>query len=293
MIDNIYLQGRSLSADDIDLIQNLIRQNPDWNRTRLSRHLCALWHWQDSAGRTKDMACRTMLLKLHRRGLIQLPPRQKAGFNHCRGRSFQPVLHDTCPLQGTLQSLGTIRLIIADNQPYRDLWQTLLCCYHYLGFKTCVGKSIRYLALDDSDRPLGALLFGAAAWKCAARDNYIGWSATARAQNLERIVNNMRFLIPPWISVEHLASHLLGLSLRLLPKHWMLKYKQPPLLAETFVESERFNGTCYKAANWQHVGWTTGRTRQDRYNCIREPIKQVYVYPLCPKFRTLLSQEVA
>lgn len=291
MGETIRLQGRDLGEVELALIRELIGAHPDWHRTRISREICERWDWRDQTGRIKDMACRTMLLKLHRRGLIELPAPRHANVNHRRGLSFQPVLHDISALQCSFDALGGVELVIADAGEPRALWQTLLQSYHYLGFNTRVGKSICYLALDAQQRAVGALLFGAAAWKSADRDRFIGWSPKARAHNLERIVNNMRFLIPPWVQVKNLASHILGESLRSLPKHWRAKYGFEPVLAETFVERERFEGTCYKAANWQRVGSTTGRTRQDKNHTIKVPIKEIYLYPLCRDFRTTRCRE--
>ena len=242
-------------------------------------------------GRPKDMACRTMLLKLERRGLLALPPRRNPSVNHLRSKSFQPLVHDTSAIGATLKTIQPISLECADRGDEVLLWQTLLSQYHYLGFTTRVGQSIRYVAYTRDRRPLACLLFGAAAWKTAARDDFIGWSAKARERNISRVVNNMRFLIPPWVNVPHLASHLLAMALRRLPGDWRTKYGFEPVLVETFVEQERFKGTCYKAANWQCVGATTGRTRQDRNHKIRAPVKDVYLYPLRRDFKKTLRTE--
>jgi hypothetical protein len=284
------LQGRLIRPEDVDWIRCLLRQHPDWHRTRLSREIAQAWQWRDATGRLKDMACRTLLLKLERRGEIQLPARRRAPVNHRRAAGFEPVLHDTSPIEGPLAQLRSIRLIQADSADTRELWQTLLSAYHYLGFSTCVGQSIRYLAVDRHQRPVGCLLFGAAAWTMAARDTFIGWNHDERKANLHKVLNNMRFLIPPWVRVPHLASHLLGLAAHQLPQDWAVKYVTPVHLLETFVDTERFRGTCYKAANWRFVGQTTGRTRNDRYTSIHQPQKAIYVYPLHRHFRALLTQ---
>jgi len=287
----IRVQGRNLSPDDISYIKEQIAQHPEWHRTRLSREICAAWNWKDETGRPKDMASRTMLLKLERRGLLELPPRRTPEKNQYRGKSFQPLVHDTSPLHTTLRMLQPIELICADGGEHARLWQTLLVHYHYLGFTTRVGQSISYLARTCSGRPVGCLLFGAAAWKTAARDTFVGWSIKQRERNISRVINNMRFLIPPWVVVPHLASHILAMALRRLPDDWCGKYGFKPVLVETFVEQERFQGTCYQAANWQCVGSTTGRTRQDRNQTIKAPIKDIYLYPLCRDFRATLCRE--
>lgn len=291
MKEAIRVQGRDLFPADINYIKQEIANHPDWHRTRLSRELCIAWNWTDEVGRPKDMACRTMLLKLECRDLLALPPRKRSGINHLRGKSFQPVSHDTAAISGALKRIQPITLVCVARRDEVLLWQTLLVQYHYLGFTTRVGQSLRYVAYACDGRPLACLLFGAAAWKTAARDDFIGWSAKAREKNISRIVNNMRFLIPPWVNVPHLASHVLGMAARQLPGDWQVKYGFEPVLVETFVERKRFKGTCYKAANWQHVGATTGRTRQDRYSKIKVPIKDIYLYPLCRDFKKTLRAE--
>lgn len=291
MNEALCLQGRTVFPKDIEQIRALIDQHGDWHRTRLSRELCAAWNWRDPAGRIKDMACRTLLLKLQRRGLIRLPAQIRPNGNSARGRGFQPALHSTAVIQGTLDTLRPIRLQVVEHGAHAAVWQTLLSLYHYLGFRTRVGHSLRYLALDRQDRPVGALLFGAAAWKCAPRDRFIGWTPAQRQAHLPQVLNNMRFLIPPWIRVPHLASHLLALAARQLPADWQRKYTFPIHLLETFVDTSRFRGTCYQAANWHYVGETAGRGRQDRHRLLQVPIKAVYVYALHPHFREQLSRE--
>lgn len=279
------IQGRLLSPKDVEHIRQLMREHPQWHRTRLSVELCRQWNWIDATGRLKDMACRTLLLKLHRRGSISLPPRVGPSTNHRRSKSFQPLKHDTTPIECSLKLIQPIRLICADNGPTAALWQTLLTLYHYLGFTTKVGRNISYLAIDRYERPVGCLLFGAAAWKTAPRDRFIGWDCSQRQVNLHKIANNMRFLIPPFVLVPHLASHLLSLSIDRLRNDWPQKYGFSLSLLETFVDTSRFAGTCYRAANWHYVGNTTGRTRNDTYFTIKKPVKAIYLYPMRKHFR--------
>lgn len=290
MTEEMVVQGRSLSPVDLEWIRALLVAHPDWHRTQLSREICRVWAWQDGVGRAKDMACRTMLLKLERRGLLELPPRRGPSVNHRRGRTFEPVPHDTRAIQGSLRDVAPISLRFADGGLDRALWQTLLHAYHYLGFTTRVGQSLSYLALDRQARPVAALLFGAAAWKVAGRDRFIGWNVQQRQRKLHALANNMRFLIPPWVRVPHLASHLLALVARRIAHDWQQKYGHRLALLETFVEQPRFAGTCYRAANWVTVGETTGRTRNDVHNTISRPIKTVMVYPLRPDFRRYLQE---
>jgi hypothetical protein len=165
------------------------------------------------------------------------------------------------------------------------LFNCLLSRYHYLGHRNTVGENIRYLVRDCTGRPVGCALFGSAAWKCAARDAWIGWDHGRREANLGFLTNNTRFLVLPWVTVPHLASHLLATLARRVRADWQAKYGHPVHALETFVESDRFKGTCYRAANWLRLGSTQGRTRNDRNHCLRATVKDVYLYPLSPDFR--------
>ena len=286
----ITVQGRRLQRDDVALLVSLIDSNPQWGRYKLSLHIAELWHWTNAAGQLKDIAARSMLRKLDQLGLIRLPPRKKAP-PHSKNprRIIQPVLHATEPVEQALAQLRTINLQLVSSRPQRDLFAHLLHSYHYLSYSRPVGENIAYLIFDRYERPLGCLLFGAAAWKAADRDRYIGWNADQRRAGLALIANNMRFLILPWVKVVHLASHVLGLAARSLSGHWQAKYGHPIVLLETFVDSERFAGTSYTAANWIQVGHTTGRSRNDRNHRLQVPVKSIHCYPLCRGFRRHLT----
>lgn len=287
----ITVQGRQLKFDDIERIKSLMEDNPSWHRTRLSKELCELWQWHRANGKPKDMACRSMLLKLERRGLLKLPEREGEAHNHLRGRRIKSVPHSTAVIESDLSSVRPLHFLdVRGSGRNEELFNCLLNKYHYLGFKSTVGEYMKYLVLDSSERPLGCVLFGAAAWKTKPRDNYIGWSASERKKNLIYLTNNTRFLIPPWVRIPHLASHILGRTLRSLNRDWCKYYGHPVHLVETFVDRSRFRGTCYRAANWKKVGKTTGRSRQDRYSNKQVPVKDIYVYPLNKKFREMLCQ---
>ena len=285
----ITVQGRSLQRDDISLLNSLINANPDWGRSKLSKHIAQLWQWSNPAGQLKDIAARTMLRKLDRLGLIQLPPAQNAGPHSKNARRvIHPVLHATDPIEQSLADLRPIDLQLVVSRPQRDLFAHLLHAYHYLSYSRPVGENLAYLISDRYERPLGCLLFGAAAWKAAARDCYIGWDACQRKACLPLIANNMRFLIMPWVRVKHLASHVLARAASSLSAQWMEKYGHPIYLLETFVDCERFAGTSYNAANWIKVGHTTGRSRNDRHHRLHVPIKSIHCLPLCRNFRQRL-----
>ncbi len=285
------LQGRDLRESDIAAIRSLIAANPTWHRTRLSVELAQVWNWRSVAGQFQDMAARSLLLKLERRGWITLPSRR--GAHHPRRASTpQAVLPAIAPIAEALAGLLPLRVeTVPPGHPDRRSFSGYLSQYHYLGYRGPVGENIAYLAWDRHGRTLACVLFGAAAWKIKPRDRWIGWDADTRARRLSFVANNHRFLILPWVQVPHLASHILGRIARRLAGDWQTKYGHPVYLMETFVDRERFKGTCYRAANWTCVGQTQGRSRQDRYYTLRVPIKDVYLYPLSRDCRSQLRHE--
>jgi Domain of unknown function (DUF4338) len=292
-MEPICLQGRTLSGDDLAVVRALIAEHLDWHRTALSRHLCALWNWRNAAGLLKDMAARTLLLKLHARGLIQLPPPQSRTRRPYAEAppTFQPELLALAPapIGPSLAALQPVSLELAHTPRARRRVRQLLAQYHYRGFNGAVGENVQYLARDVGGRELAVMVFGAAAWKVAARDQFIGWSAQQRSQRLGWLANQQRFLILPWVRVSHLASHLLALATRRLPQDWQGRYGHPVCLVETFVQADRFAGTAYQAAGWLCLGQTTGRTRQDRRHTLRTPLKTVWIRALHPGFRETLT----
>lgn len=285
MIDTLTVQGLRLSQGQVSQIQDLIQNNPDWSRYRLSRQLCVQWDWRTPVGQYKDMAARSLLLKLEKRGMVQLPPCRCVSPNrHRLAMSFEQRWDDQ-PIEGSLTQLGPIRIEEVSQVQSRQQIHSALAAFHYLGYRTSVGENLQYRVCDDQGRLLAVLVFGAAAWKCACRDQWIGWSSEQRQRNLCRIANNSRFLIMPWIKIEHLASWVLGRIARRINTDWQAKYGHRIGALETFVERDRFNGTCYRAANWQRLGSTTGRSRQDRNNTLKVPVKEIYLYPLTSRWR--------
>ena len=281
------IQGRCIADADIALIRGLLADHPGWNRCRLSRELCERWDWRNGKGRLKDMAARTLLLKLERLGAIQLPPRQKPGRPNHRGLAIpDEINHDTTAVTGKLKRLQPLQVAwLGSSDKDLPLFKFLLHRYHYLGHQRCVGENQQLMISDRSGRLLACLLFGSAAWKAKSRDEFIGWDRPARERNLQLLTNNTRFLILPWVQVRHLASHLLACVVRELSASWMDKYGHPIHLVETFVERDRFRGTCYRAAGWRQVGATTGRSRNDVHQTLSVPVKDVLVYPLHRAFR--------
>ena len=280
------IQGRCITPDDVVLIRGLLADNPSWNRSRLSRELCERWDWRDEKGRLKDMACRTLPLKLESRGEIGLPPRQGGRPNQ---RGYGPMVemaHDQSPIEGDLSLLRPLRIEPLGSGDRRlALFKFLLHRYHYLGHRTCVGENLKVLVSDSQGRVLACMLFGSAAWKAKGRDVFIGWEPRARERNLSLLTNNTRFPILPWVRVRHLASHLLSEVRGRIPGHWMEKYGHRIHPLETFVQRERFRGTCYRAAGWTHVGATAGRSRNDVHATLSVPVKEIFLYPLSADFR--------
>lgn len=290
MNESSMVQGRKLDVEDILQIRHLISDHPDWSRRRLSEVLCSEWDWRNGSGRLKDMATRTLLVKLDARGLIQLPARRRAPSNRMAARHAQRRLWDSTPITGALRDLEPLTLHeVSTDGAARSRFAAALAEFHYLGYRGTVGENLQYTVTDKEGRLLACLLFGSAAWKCKSRDSFIGWNPDQRQRNLHLITNNTRFLILPFVRAPHLASWILGRVLRRLSADWQNKYGHPILLVETFVERERFAGTSYKAANWLRIGSTTGRSRQDRQRILQVPVKDVYVYPLHHRFREELS----
>jgi hypothetical protein len=286
------LQGRTLLEQDIADVRSLITAHPAWSRRRISVGLAEAWNWRAGTGQLKDMAARSLLLKLERRGMITLPPRRRMAPRR-RPRTpgaFDGELAPSSPITGPLADLQPLRLnLVRAGSPDHALFSHYLARHHYLGFRGPVGENIAYLARDRHGRDVACLLFGAAAWKTRPRDAWIGWDDATRRHRLPLVANNSRFLILPWVRVPHLASHLLGRIARRMAADWRARYGHPVHLLETFVEQQRFSGACYRAANWIRVGQTQGRSRQDRARDLHVPIKDVYLYPLTSHFRQELT----
>jgi hypothetical protein len=290
MNEALMVQGRQLESSAISGIRQLMAENPTWSRRRLSEVIAQEWNWRNGSGRLKDMAARTMLLKLDALGLIQLPARRRTPPNRMAAGRISLQDWNLSPVTGTLRQLGPLTIQeISNDAAERTRFAAALAEFHYLGYRGTVGENLQYAVSDAEGRLLACLLFGSPAWKCQSRDKFIGWSIEQRQRRLNCITNNTRFLILPFVKVPHLASWILGQALRSLSQDWQRKYGHPILLVETFVERDRFAATSYKAANWIRVGSTTGRSRQDRNHTLQVPVKDVYVYPLRRRFREELS----
>jgi hypothetical protein len=283
------LQGREIGVEDLQLIGELIRGHPEWSRRRLSQELCARWQWRNQAGRAKDMAARTLLVKLEKLGHVQLPARRQEPVNRMRQTRTPVWSWDQSPCVSRVREFCPLEVAeISRDEAARQELRAALTQFHYLGFGGTVGENLQYTVRNNQGRLLACLVFGAAAWKCQDRDRFIGWRADQREQHLCQIANNSRFLLLPWVEVPSLGSWILSQVSRQVARDWRRKYGHGLALLETFVERDRFLGTTYQAANWQRVGVTTGRTRQDRYTQIQAPVKDIYLRALQPDFREVL-----
>jgi len=280
--------GREWSVADLEQVREEIRRASPALRSEIARRVCARLEWTDAVGRAKLMSCRVALLRLHRSGWIELPPPRNGNGNGKGLRRQRIEWPSTEAVTGSVSDLGEVDLVTVVERATSALWNGLIDRYHYLGYHPLPGAQMRYL-IRWQGGVLGALGFGAAAWKVAARDAWIGWDREAREQHLPRVLNNARFLILPWVRVRNLASRILSLAARRIAADFAARYGIRPVLLESFVEVPRFRGTCYRAANWACLGQTTGRGKCDRTHSARLPLKDVYVYPLQRDFRPCLG----
>ena len=279
--------GREFTDSQIQRIRQIIAEDPDRTRADISRLLCRTFNWYKPDGGLKEMSCRVALLRMEKDGLIRLPlPRTKNG-NGTRYARRTPAAEPSLPIVLDSRAFAELRLDVVATRKESALWNEYIARYHYLGYNALPGAQLRYL-IRFHGQELACLGFGASAWKVAPRDRFIGWTHEQRKRNLHLVVNNARFLILPWVHSPNLASKILSLLAKRLPEDWQNRYSYRPVLLETFVECDRFRGTCYKAANWIHVGITKGRGKLDVKKQYALPKKDILLYPLVKKFRDSL-----
>ena len=289
-MDVLRYRGRVVTDADVALIGDLITAHPTATRRALSMKLCEAWNWVQPNGTPRDMVCRGLLLALHRTGHIELPPPQYVPSQAPWKRQTPArVGIDTTPLGQTLDVIRPLVFRQARRTPDEPLFNGLLEQYHYLGYTQPVGEHLKYLVYSG-ERPIACLAWSSAPRHLGCRDRFIGWSPAARRKNIRFIAYNTRFLILPWVEVAHLASHILGRMARVLPRDWRRIYAHAVYFLETFIDPQRFRGTCYRAANWIVLGRTTGRGKDDQTKRPNRPIKEVLGYPLYRDFRERLSQ---
>jgi hypothetical protein len=283
-------RGRIVTAEDVAFIRELIAAHAGASRRTLSKKLCEAWEWRQANGALRDMVCRGLLLMLERAGQIELPPVTYVRNNPLARRARPtPILLDQTRWEANLKELGPIEFHQVRRTANEPLFNSLMEQHHYLGYEQPVGEHLKYLVWAGG-RPVACLAWSSAPRHLGSRDRYIGWSAQARRRNIRFIAYNTRFLILPWVRVPHLASHILGKVTRSLSEDWERVYGHPVYFAETFIDPGRFRGTCYRAANWQLLGLTTGRGKNDQTNKANRPIKEILGLPLTPRFRQLLRE---
>jgi len=281
-------RGKAVTDEEVVFIREFIAQNSADSRWMLSRKLCRAWGWVQQNGALRDMVCRGLMLHLARAGQIELPP--------IRVRIVNPLVHrkrpsrvaiDQTDMEGKLSDLGPLEFRQVRRTEEEALFNSLIEEHHYLGYCQPVGEQLKYIVFAK-ERPIACLAWSSAPRHIGDRDRFIGWTKQVREKNLSLIAVNTRFLILPWVKVSCLASHILGKMVKILPVDWERLYHHPLYYLETFVDQERFHGTCYRAANWLIIGQTTGRGKNDQTGKVNRSLKDVLGYPLSKDFRNHL-----
>lgn len=284
--------GQIVKNQQVDEIIEIIETFPKLSRTELANTVCELFSWKRPTGKLKSVECRQFFERLDKKGTIRLPVSRKQYANRSAVKVQRTGKADIQPtISVKLKELSPILLTRVDSQKQRQLWYEYVDRYHYLGYQLPFGAQLRYfIKAGATNDILGCFQFSSPAWKMAPRDRWIGWTDEQRKFNLQKIINNSRFLIFPWVEVKNLASSVLALAVKTVPDDWQRCYGYRPVLMETLVDRKRFRGTCYKAANWIHMGKTTGRGRMDRANKQQgASVKEIFVYPLTSRFRQELA----
>ena len=283
-------RGREITPADTAFVQRLIAENPGWSRRRLSAELCRAWNWVQANGTLRDMVCRSLLLQLHRAGLIVLPAKRMSPPNNVVAHPPPaPCLSlEERPRECTLGELGPLEIRQVRRTAHEALFGQLMQAEHYLRYTQPVGEHLKYLVFAGAE-PIAAMAWSSAPRHLAARDRFIGWTPEVRRRHLHLIAYNTRFLILRRVKVRHLASHLLGRVARQIADDWQALYAHPVYLLETFIDPARFRGRCYRAANWIGLGLTTGRGHNALTSRRDQPRKELWVYPLSKDFRRHLG----
>jgi hypothetical protein len=280
MPESLTFCGRTFRHDELELMRRIAAEFSTLGVTEISRTVCELLEWKRFGGSLKNHECRQLLERLAAEGALTLPDVRKLGGKGPRRVDICRPCGEPEPVECAASECEPVQLILVEGKAESRLWRQYVERHHYLGCRVPFGAQLRYW-VRNRDRELACLLWASPAWKMQPRDAWIGWSDEQRRHNLQSIVSNSRFLILPWVQVKGLASKILALNARQMPRDWLTRYGQRPLLLETLVDATRFRGTCYRAANWIYVGQTTGRGRMDRqHNSHGQSIKDIYLYPL-------------
>ncbi len=289
----LIIRNQRIGEAELGQIRALINEHWHKGRTYISKELCCLWDWYQENGAPKDQVCRILLRQLEDKGLIELPPRLQEGVLSRNKQYYRPPVQSPMflkqEIRGKVCDHPAITLKLARRNFEEKLWNYLVYRYHYQSFKIIVGAHIKVMAFAG-DIPVACLAWSSSVFRIQDRDNFIGWNYEQRNKNIRHMANNSRFLILPWVQVKNLASHILGLAVKLVSRQWECVYGYPLCLLETFVERERFRGTCYRAANWQYVGETRGHAKKQGRFYRHGNIKDIYVYPLQPDFKERLCE---
>ena len=285
---DVKYRGLVASTEKVALIKKLIEENPNISRRALSIKLCQEWNWRQANGQLRDMVCRSFLLRIEEAGYIKLPPRKIPSSFVRKKPPFIDI--DQSPVHSPLSKMKPFQILQVRRTPYEKLYNSLIQQFHYLHYTQPVGEHLKYVIFSNQ-RPVACFAFSSAPRHIGCRDKFIGWSQDIRKKNIHLIAYNTRFLILPWVRVKYLASHLLSRMACLLSKDWQMLYNHPVYFLETFVDTERFRGISYHAANWIYLGKTTGRGKNDQTKKPNRSIKAVWGYPLCKDFRKLLQGE--
>jgi Domain of unknown function (DUF4338) len=281
-------RGREITATDVDFIRELIAKHPGASRKKLSKRLCEAWDWRQPNGALRDMVCRGLMLALHRAGHIELPPVRFTPPNPFLVKAKPPAIEvETTPIEKSLAELGSLLFRQVRRQPDEPLFNALIEQHHYLGYSRPVGEQLKFMVYAG-ERPVALFAWSSAPRHLAPRDRFLGWSPDLRTQNIRYVAYNTRYLILPWVRVLHLASHLLSRMTRMLSEEWQKVYGHGVYFAETFVDTTRHKGTCYRAANWIYMGHTTGRGKDDQTHRPNRTLKEVLGLALTNDFRERL-----
>lgn len=291
MLLDIKYRGINITYGQLDFIKQLIKDNQNISRRALSRKLCQTWNWIQPNGSLRDMICRGFLLELQRAGYLTLPEKKFNPPNPFLNRKKPQLIDiDKTAISGKLEQLIPLEIKQVKYSEQEPLFNSIIQHYHYLGYCHPVGENLKYIIFSRG-RPIACFAFSSAVRHLKPRDTFIGWNKEKRKQNIRNIAYNTRFLILQWVNVKFLASHLLGLIQKRISKDWEKAYNHGIYLLETFVDTTRFKGTCYQAANWIYVGNTTGRGKNAKTHKATKTIKAIYVYPLCKDYKERLQNE--
>jgi len=287
-MEPLIIRNREITDQDLRFIQAIVHEHWDKGRTHISSILCQEWNWVQPNGRLKDMACRELLLTLHRKGLLDYPPPRCIPRN--RKRVVNKIEVDTTPISCNISELGPVQVKMVRHTDLEPIYDSLVDQYHYLGYVQIVGNHLKYMAFAG-DIPVACIGWGSAAWAVESREEFIGWTKPVKNKNLHFVMNNTRYLVLPWVVVKCLASKVLSLNIKRISADWLKIYHYPLYMLETFVQQNKFKGTCYKAANWIHVGETKGTSKKGHKHLKHGKIKDVYLYPLDKNFKKILRND--